>query len=107
VDTRSGRLDVPDTFWFSSGMRRRDQHFSELRPQRTLADYPGETVNLACRSCDRVGHYAKAKLIAGSGPELGLVNLLNYLARDCPANKPDWQGLRSCRAYYRDLARGG
>jgi hypothetical protein len=84
-------------------MGERDHHFSEMRPQVPLAEYPGELVNLACSKCDRQGKLSKARLIAEHGANKGLVDLLNLLSMDCPKAKKDWQGLTSCGAYYPDL----
>lgn len=54
-----------------------------------LAAYPAETVDLACSKCNRRGRYAKARLIAQYGAEIGLPDLRMRLAADCPrAQRP-------------------
>lgn len=85
-------------------MPRREQHFSEmLKTQVTLAEYPSETVLLTCDLCGRKGKLSKAKLIAEHGAGVGLVNLLNWLSRDCGKMKPDPWGNKACRARYENL----
>jgi hypothetical protein len=55
-----------------------------------LADFPFETVRLACRKCPRKGQYRKATLLDRYGADQNTVELRLILAADCPkviANK--------------------
>lgn len=78
--------------------------FGDLRQQRTLGEYPGEMVNLACRACARQGRYRKASLVARYGAGEGLVNILNHLSAACQAERTDPWGNNTCRAYFAELA---
>lgn len=84
-------------------MAYQNDHFSEMREQRPLEEYPGEFVSLECTKCDRAGKLSKARLIQQYGPQMGLVNLLNTLTMDCPKAKRDFQHLTHCGAFYPDL----
>ncbi|PZQ57968.1 MAG: hypothetical protein DI570_18875 [Phenylobacterium zucineum] len=86
--------------------RRYQDPLEGFRQQRPLAEYPSETVTLACSICSRRGRYSRAKLIADHGPTFGLVNLLNYIAQDCVNGRRDPWGNSSCRAYYVELDPG-
>ena len=50
----------------------------------TLADYPGATVRIACRGCDRRGRYRRSSLIALYGEGALLPDVLRQLAHGCP-----------------------
>lgn len=67
-----------------------------------LADYPAEAIELACSKCDRRGRYAKARLIAQHGAEIGLPDLRMRLAADYPrARRPIGSDL--CGVRYANL----
>jgi hypothetical protein len=70
----------------------------------SLADYPGETIELACSKCGRRGRYHKARLVAEHGPEIGLPDLRVLLATNCSliGNRV---GNETCGAVYPDLVR--
>ncbi|ODT88096.1 MAG: hypothetical protein ABS78_09395 [Phenylobacterium sp. SCN 70-31] len=76
------------------------------RQQVPLAEYPSETVTLACGRCDRRGRYPKAALIERHGAGIGLVTLLNYLSWACRQSLRDPWGSTACRAFYVELEAG-
>ena len=80
--------------------RDHDPHFTDFRHQRPLCEHPSEVVELVCTRCPRKGRLSRSKLIAEHGADIGLVTLLNYLSRDCPQAKPDFQGVKQCGAHY-------
>lgn len=84
----------------------KNDHFSEMREQRPLSEFPGEFVNVACTKCDRAGKLSKARLIQQYGGNMGLVNLLNAITMDCTKAKRDSQLLSYCGAHYPDLKSG-
>ena len=49
-----------------------------------LSEYPWVIVRLGCRYCNRRGQYRLARLAAKFGAEIGLDDLLDRLAFDCP-----------------------
>ncbi len=53
----------------------------------TLTKYPGETVRVAFRRCDRRGQYRRSSLVALHGERAGLPDVLHQLAQGCP-----WRG---------------
>jgi hypothetical protein len=54
-----------------------------MKMSKTLADYPGDIVRLACTRCDRRGQYRLAGLIERYGADVRLPDLRTILA-DCP-----------------------
>ncbi len=68
----------------------------------SLADFPSQTVEIACSRCDRHGRYAKARLAAKYGPGIALPELLRRISGDCPQRAQ--LGTRSCGARYPLLA---
>lgn len=70
----------------------------------SLADYPGDSVELACDKCGRRGRYHKVRLVAEHGPQTGLPDLRMRLAGDCPrALRPIGNDL--CGVRYANLVR--
>jgi hypothetical protein len=49
-----------------------------------VQDYPGEVIRIACRRCDRVGQYQRARLAERFGPTAELPEVLDHLAAGCP-----------------------
>lgn len=74
-----------------------------MRQQLPVCDYPSETITLTCDACGRKGRYRKATLVQRYGPNAGLVNILNDLAKDCPQAVRDVQGISRCGARYGEL----
>lgn len=82
-------------------------HFSDFRSQIPLIEHPAETMRMACTKCDRNGKVSRARMVEAWGPQMGLVDLLQVIAKDCPQQTPDWQGIRRCGVYYVDLKERG
>lgn len=73
-----------------------------------LSDYPWVVVRLRCRYCQRQGSYRLARLAAKFGAEIGLEDLLDKLAFDCPwrrdpADGPPGKYDPKCGACFIDL----
>ena len=67
----------------------------------TLAQYPHETVRLACKFCQRKGQYRKDTLLARYGPDIGLPDLRLQISQ-CNHHHGTQ---RVCGVYYPDLIR--
>jgi hypothetical protein len=61
-----------------------------MKDYLTLADYPTDTVQLACERCDRRGRYRKERLISEHGADMRRVA---WLAHEVAA----WQAARMRR----------
>ena len=73
-----------------------------------LVDFPWVVVRLGCRYCERRGSYRLARLAAKYGAEIGLEDLLDKLAFDCPwrrdpADRPPGKYDPKCGACFIDL----
>jgi hypothetical protein len=64
----------------------------------TIAEFPGEKIEIICNACARRGVYAKARLVERYGAETGLPNLLSQITQDCPARSR--HGILRCGANY-------
>ena len=67
-----------------------------------LSDYPGDAVHVVCDKCERRGLYSKDRLIVRYGAEIGLPDLLNRIAADCP-RVVNLLGNDLCGAHYPEL----
>ncbi|ACL62322.1 hypothetical protein [Methylobacterium nodulans] len=76
---------------------------------RSLASYPYVVVRVACTLCPhRQGTYRLARLAAKFGPEMGLDEVLDRIAFDCPWRpsrrlRPGNQYVPKCKASFVDL----
>lgn len=82
-------------------------HFSDFRAQLPLIEHPAEMMRMACTQCERKGTVSRARMVEQWGPQMGLVDLRQVIAQDCPKQNPDWQGIRRCGVYYVDLKERG
>ena len=68
-----------------------------------LSEYPYVVVRIACSKCPRSGQYRLARLAERYGAEIGLVELLNAVAADCPKRKAKSLDVYNiCGAFYPD-----
>jgi hypothetical protein len=69
----------------------------------TIADYPGDQVDIACSKCDRRGRYRKNILAERFDSDAVLPDVLARLSADCPRRTP--HGNDPCGAFYPALIR--
>ena len=69
-----------------------------------LSDYPHEVLAVACSKCSRSGQYRKTSLVAIHGADLGLPDLRERLAADCPKMR-NALGNDQCGVHYPELGR--
>jgi hypothetical protein len=72
---------------------------AKTKGSQTLADYPGELVQLACNRCDRRGQYRRTTLMTLFGSTASLPDVLAGLARCPKAGDPS----APCGAYFIDF----
>ena len=77
--------------------------FVSYRVQIPLREYPTEIMSVSCTQCDRKGRLSKAKFVQEWGAGIGLVDLLQVIAKDCPKLPRDFQGISRCGVRYNDL----
>jgi len=70
---------------------------------KSLAQYPGDVVELACLKCERQGRYRKASLVAIHGATIGLPDLRTHIAADCPRMRNPLKN-DPCGVHYPALA---
>jgi hypothetical protein len=73
-----------------------------------LSDFPWVVVRIGCNLCHRKGQYRLARLVAKYGSEIGLEDLLEKLAADCPwrhrvRQRPPGKYHPQCHACFVDL----
>jgi hypothetical protein len=68
----------------------------------TLSDLPGPVVEIRSARCDRLGPYARERLVEQFGPDFRVPDLLSRLAPDCPARSQ--MNNQACGAVYPALA---
>ena len=76
-------------------------------PQRngslTIAEHPGDPIEIDCQKCGRSGRYRKATLIEKYGSDTVLPDLIGILASDCKFRGR--LGNQGCGAIYPALMR--
>jgi hypothetical protein len=73
--------------------------FGMSRGALTIAEFPAESVELFCPTCDRRGRYAESRLEERYGGELSLPDLLRTLSLGCPA-RGRRASIGACGAIY-------
>src|SRR5262249_981825 len=70
-----------------------------------LGDLVGrlEVFRVACSKCERVGRYHVAKLVGRHGANIGLPDLRDIIAADCPRQVGPGATWDLCAAFYPDL----
>jgi len=59
-------------------------------------------LSVVCTKCPRTGRLSKARLLSEWG-DIGLVDLLQVIGKDCPQQVRDHQNVRRCGIRYEGL----